>query len=166
MVGVLHQQGFQRLRIAPGLGLSWRCPLTPIANIQELNGARIADYDAGLSAFYCSADENLYFGWQDRQTANSRQLAETFVERFPRIAEASHGRDWQYAGWFQEVLGHTEASWLPVAVGGSARDDATTFVSPVHDGEGPIMPLPPPGWASAQPEEGIGEADSNQIQLI
>src|SRR6188508_645112 len=44
VVYVLHQRGFQRLRICPGMsasGMHWRCSITPVTNVEKENGARL-----------------------------------------------------------------------------------------------------------------------------
>ena len=35
-------------------------------------------------------------------------MARRFLEAFPRLAEKGAGRDWPYAGWLTDVLGHAE----------------------------------------------------------
>lgn len=119
MVHELHKAGFQRLRIFPqasGSGAYWRCtilgsdlvqddgftPLDDIASVSSLP-------EQELVARYASASGADYFGWRDAQSADARQLASLFLERFPYIKHASHGRDWAYAGWLTDVLGRAES---------------------------------------------------------
>lgn len=119
MVHELHKAGFQRLRIFPqasGSGAHWRCailgsdfvqddgftPLDDIASVSSLP-------EEHLVARYSSASGADYFGWRDAQSADARQLASLFLERFPHIKHASPGRDWAYAGWLTDVLGRAES---------------------------------------------------------
>lgn len=48
IVHELHKQGYQLLRIAPGMsasGCHWRCAITPRSNVLESHGAKLADED-------------------------------------------------------------------------------------------------------------------------
>jgi hypothetical protein len=48
MVGELHELGFQRLRVSPGMaptGMHWRCTITSVDNIQPRHGALIVNWD-------------------------------------------------------------------------------------------------------------------------
>jgi hypothetical protein len=46
------------------------------------------------------------FGWQEAGHCTPEGLAELFVERFRAVCEAGRGRDWEYAGWLTELIGH------------------------------------------------------------
>lgn len=153
MVGELHKRGFQRLRAAPAMSASggyWRCHLTPASNTFHQHGGHIANWEA-LVATYTSGSENQYFGWADRTTATARQLADTFVERFPAVIEASEGRDWLYAGWFVEVLGLAERGFFPYFYADYGPDETNGVqFRRVNEpranlGPEPSLPLPPPG---------------------
>jgi len=67
-------------------------------------------YEAPL---YTSGAGNEYFGWKDAAEDNARQLALKFAERFPTIVAQSQGRDWEYVGWYLEMLGWAEAGHFP-----------------------------------------------------
>jgi hypothetical protein len=150
MVSHLHQRGFQRVRLCPGIapsGVGWRGLITVKSNTLVLHGARVADHSDDLVARYGSGQGNEYFGWTDRKSATAEQLADTFLERFPRIADLGGGRDWSYVGWYSELLGHSTRDLLPVAIEEYGRDDAITFSSPLPIETDLLMPLPPPGEA-------------------
>ncbi len=89
--------------------------------------------------------------WKDRTTANARQLADTFVERFPEIAEAGKGWDWPYAGWFVEMLGVAEAGYFPYVYADYPVDESNGMnLNHVEEvgvrlAPAPTLPLPPPG---------------------
>jgi hypothetical protein len=59
--------------------------------------------------------DNAYFQWEDARHDNARMLARKFLERFPLIAQAGRGRDWEYAGWYVEMLGFADRGELPVS---------------------------------------------------
>jgi len=42
-------------------------------------------------------------------------LATKFIERFPKIAKAGLGEDWEYAGWYVQMLGFAERGEFPLA---------------------------------------------------
>ena len=118
MVHELHKQGWQRLRVRPYMapsGCYWRCELyAPDYDPETWDGDE-EDPRETLCARYSSSTKNLYYGWADAAQDDARHLASKFLERFPRLCERSRGRDWAYAGWFTEVLGHTEHGRIPMA---------------------------------------------------
>ena len=117
MVHELHKAGYQRLRICPGMSGSccyWRCAVTPITNILKSHGATVKDGD-GLVALYSSGQDNEYFGWRDAKTNKARELAAKFIERFPEIARDALGQDWNYVGWYVQMLGLAERGDFPIA---------------------------------------------------
>lgn len=135
MVHELHKLGHQRLRIMPGMspsGMHWRCNITPVTNILRAHGAMARDF-FDQSANYSSSDGADYFGWEDARKATARDLATMFGERFPDLLGAGHGRDWTYAGWYVEMLGHAERGDLPVAYADWVREARPT-VAPHHTG--------------------------------
>ncbi len=144
MVHELHKAGFQRLRIVPGLapsGCYWRCTITPASNILKTHGARrLENIDM---ARYSTGMQNKYFDWEDALNDTARQLAVKFIERFPEIVEKSFGRDWEYAGWYVEMLGFAERGHLPVAYA-DWYGDAPDYLAKDGDRE---LPFPPPGEA-------------------
>lgn len=150
MVSHLHQMGFQQVRLCPGIapsGFGWRGLVTAKSNTLELHGARVAHHDDEMVARYGSGQGNEYFGWTDCKNATAGRLAETFLERFPRIADLGKGRDWSYVGWYSELLGYSASGLLPVAIEEYGRDDVITFTSPLAAETRKLMPLPPPGEA-------------------
>ena len=113
MVHELHKLGYQGVRISPGWspsGAYWRCALAATSNIRR-NGWSLIDYFKGAS--YSSAAGARIFDWEDAPRRSPRQLAQMFIERFPRLASESIGMDYAYAGWFVAVLGAVEHGRLP-----------------------------------------------------
>jgi hypothetical protein len=121
MVLHLHKWGYQKIRIAPGLtedGNDWECAITHTRNMDRADGARLSvDPHDGHIAYYSTAASNEYFGWADAQMDNSRELAERFIQRFPKILSLGNGRDWPYSGWYVSMLGIAETGPLPIDYG-------------------------------------------------
>lgn len=117
MVHELQKAGFQLLRINPGLapsGCYWRCSITSAAYLMKTK-SESRNADEKLVARYSTGMKNEYFGWEDAQKDDARQLAVKFIERFPVIVQESFGRDWEYVGWYVEMLGFAERGHLPIA---------------------------------------------------
>ncbi|MEO1984068.1 MAG: hypothetical protein ABGX22_24085 [Pirellulaceae bacterium] len=149
MVHELHKRGYQLLRIVPGLnasGTSWRCGVTPRSNTLKSHGAMSATYDR--MAKYTSASENQYFEWTDATTDTARQLADKFVDRFPEIVSDAQGRDWEYCGWYVQMLGFADRKAFPIAYCDFMDDGLRhqkilqTFPETTRE-----LPFPPPGDA-------------------
>jgi hypothetical protein len=116
MVHELHKAGYQHLRVAcgePRSGL-WRVRLLPAQDVADDGWSPLitddrVDYDTDVGA--------AWFDWTDAAEDDARALARKFIERFPRVAQASIGEDWAYAGWFTRVLGRAECGQLPLLFG-------------------------------------------------
>ena len=148
MVLYLHKWGYQRIRIAPGLsadGQDWECAITHTRNIDNADGALLSvdPYD-GHIAHYTTAASNEYFGWQDAQMDNSRQLAEHFVQRFPKILSLGNGRDWPYSGWYVSMLGVAETGPLPINYGDPEAESRKDLLGTVSLSDKRIFLQAPP----------------------
>ena len=147
MVHELHKQGWQKIRIHSGLSASgcyWRCAIFA----DGLKPSQQAKYykkigPANLVAHYTTGLDRQYFEWPDCEHDTARQLAQKFLERFPRICELGRGRDWAYAGWFSELLGHAELGRFPLSYWDGMSEDADQAVW-LSFGEEVPFPLPPP----------------------
>ena len=145
MLHELHKAGYQRLRIAPGMAASgcyWRCAITPITNILKTHGAMLRDSSTD-AAHYSTGMQNKYFRWEDAQKDTARQLAAKFIERFPDIVQKGFGRDWEYAGWYVEMLGLAENGHLPVAYADWYGENPNYLAKDAER----ELPFPPPGEA-------------------
>lgn len=113
MVHELHKVGYQRIRVIPQeapSGNHWRCHVTHAGNILA-DGHSLKNFDPnqrGVVAHYSTGQAQEYFGWHDAAKCTARELAVLFLERFPDIANQGQGRDWLYAGWLTDFLGHME----------------------------------------------------------
>lgn len=148
MVQELHVLGYQKLRIAPGIapsGMHWRCSITPCSNTLRSNGAMMKEWD--LSAHYTSGQGSQYFGWTDRTHSRPIDLAHTFIQRFPQIAQDGFGADWDYAGWYVWMMHLTYPDSSPYAYAyGEIPIDSLPTIGP----KSAQIPLPPPGEAVEQ----------------
>lgn len=116
MVHEAHKRGYQLLRIMPGLspsGMHWRCSIFPAQSASGTHGAMVAHDQP--QARYTTADGRRYFGWRDAADVGPRTLCAMFLARYPEIADRAHGRDYEYAGWFVELLGHVDSSIFPIS---------------------------------------------------
>ena len=151
MVHELHKLGYQQLRICPGMnasGTAWRCGITPAINICRNHGAYwVKENLPDLTANYTSADENKYFGWTDAASSTVQELAKKFLERFPRLVQAAHARDWEYAGWFVEMLGMAEQDDFPMACADFQDNPRPGYLSTTKNWYGSVLPMPPAGLA-------------------
>jgi hypothetical protein len=137
MVHELHKVGYQGLRVCPQEhdGISYRIHLSPSIFMTHTiaHGLIISALGLGvelgygqtdvvdpintsesLTAHYSSAMVNQYFGWEDGPGRRAGDLANLFVERFPKIARLSLLDDHEYAGWFQRLIGEIEKGSLPI----------------------------------------------------
>ena len=153
IVHEFHKQGYQLMRIAPGMsasGGSWRCSISPRSNILRMHGAKLRDWDR-LVAHYSSAQSNEYFGWTDAEHDDVKTLATKFRERMPDIVEASRGIDWQYAGWYVSMLGYAEQELFPIAYADWQEEPNPRFL-PLSGGTSELL-MPPPGDAEEERTE-------------
>jgi len=135
----------------PGMspsGMHWRCNITPVTNILQTHGAMARDF-FDQSANYSSSMGAEYFGWADAKKATARDLAAMFSARFPDLLAAGHGRDWAYAGWYVEMLGHAERGDLPVAYADWYEEPDARWL-PTTRGFESGLPMPPPGEAERE----------------
>ncbi len=152
MVHELHKRGYQRIRIMPGAAPSGnygRCVITHIGNILKKHGAKCKVYTDG--ALYSTADSNEYFGWKDAKQDTARQLATKFIERFPELVKKGKGSDWEYAGWYVEMLGHAERGHFPVAFADWYGTPDPRWL-PTTVGFESGLPMPPGGEAEPSDE--------------
>ena len=152
LVHELHKQGFQLLRIVPGMspsGCHWRCTLTPKFNILRSHGAMFSDSDR-LVANYTTGQDNEYFGWTDAKQDDVKELAVKFAARFPEILNASLGDAWVYAGWYVRMLGYAEREMFPISYSDCGEQSDPRFL-PLLGVESSLL-MPPPGDAEDRSE--------------
>ncbi len=164
MVAELHQSGFQRLRIVPGMspsGMHWRCGVTHRGNISVDHGALLCHGGIGELpdfASYSSASGNEYFGWRDARQATARDLAGLFLQRFPELCQQARGSDWEYAGWYAYMLGLAAYGAFPVAYEDSPSPPPVAYMRTT--GSPSRVLLPPPRELPAHLSVGTPDASS------
>ncbi len=164
MVGELHRRGYQKLRAMPYLSASgsyWRCCIGPDTLFYRDHGAYLSDIgldDASpakdLIARYTTGSDNHYFDWRDAETDDARALADKFIIRFATLARQGEGWSYDYAGWYQRLLGLAERGWMPIVL---SDDLSPTMLNQINlqdvrpagwrtdNDVRPTLPLPPPG---------------------
>lgn len=169
MVGMLHDLGFERVRICPQLsnsGVHWQCWLTASTNVLQSHGAEISpliameamqtlrneDTENLPAAFYGSPHDFRYFGWDDAMDDTPSELAAKFAERFPRIISEGMGKDSAYANWYREMIDASTPNGLP-SICTSAADIAERLpdeLALLGESESGNVYLPPPGCCISQ----------------
>lgn len=92
MVNELHKLGCQNLGAYTGMsssGMHWRCYLTPCSDFfidPDSHQVDLIMYDVNVN-YSTRESGDCYFGWDDANQDNARQLAVKFIERFPRLVE-------------------------------------------------------------------------------
>ena len=147
MVAVLHERGYERLRIVPGMsasGIYWRCGVTHMDNINPDHGAEATEFWEDV-AHYTSATENHYFEWEDAEDDDPAQLADKFIERFPDIVKLGRGSDPDYTTWYQTMLDGARIGALPIAYDDYGEEDDPRWLPTTmgFDSGLPMPPLPP-----------------------
>ena len=145
LVGVLHAEGVESLRIAPAMapsGLYWRCALAPASLFSPHHGARIrfdVDVDYPLVVRYSSADGTELFGISCEGTSPA-EVATAFAERYPELLAASRASDPAYVAWYAAMLAETARGALPYAMSDWGDPDD---VLPTVGAGGVTLALPP-----------------------
>ena len=107
MVTELHKVGYQGLRVypekhhfrihfAPSVLLTHAARSNVMSYVSEnnyLSSRPAGNHRLSLAAVYGSASRDRYFDWEDTQGESARNLANKFIERFPRIAELAFIED-------------------------------------------------------------------------
>lgn len=149
MVHELHKLGFQMLRIYPGVAASggyWRCTMAPAKYFYADNGIALAvEKIGGKFPFYSTGMGNKFFGWEDCLHDDSRELARKFMQRLPEVLIESEGRDWEYVGWYTEMLKYSERAIFPQAYDDLYNCADCNFVK--TSSQNIVLPLPPGGKA-------------------
>lgn len=146
MVAELHRMGYQRLRIVPGMapsGCYWRCKIVPASMISPNHGAK-SDCHNDMAARYSSGQEDNFFGWNDVVGNTPTEMAQKFIERFPKIAEAGCGGDDKYVSWYLEMLRLTEPDGIIFTTADSdwPIPEDKIPVANMHEVFVPLPPLP------------------------
>lgn len=96
-VSVLHDQGFEKLRLNAGLSPSggfWRFRLFAKGSPESSE-----DFSIGT---------DLELGWGDCETTSPEELADIIAQKFGNIVVASKGEDQAYVQWFNTIIQASE----------------------------------------------------------
>lgn len=115
-VRFLHQRGYHRLRVLPGLspsGMSWRIAITDADNLDDdWDDPRVIDDGSALR--YTTGQQTEFAGREVTVTSTPEQVAELILSALPDIAAGADDPD--YVSWFAELVCLCEQSKsLPVA---------------------------------------------------
>lgn len=102
-VAVLHERGHQRLRVFPGMspsGIHWRTAITTADNFVDNGHLHLQDSKAAFH--YTTGTEFEVAGERVDAATSAIELADSIVATLP---DPGLGRDWEYAGWYVELLG-------------------------------------------------------------
>jgi len=113
MVSELHKKGYQGLRIYPYQGSvgPWRLEIYPYVDFSSDNSLILKHTrESKITPARHSAGSDDYFFWSNSSNYNARQLADKFEKKFATLCHFTKGRDWEYAGWYTELLGEVEKS--------------------------------------------------------
>ena len=152
MVGELHSRGYQRLRVFPyGRGMYWRIVLAPADLFSTEDCAcmeSLPEYDRLGWVVRASTGDGCHpFGW--RRSISKMpvsRMADLFLESFHAIVIKSQGRDWSYAGWYQEMLMRTSPNVFPMAFSSDEYEEVVCdplMLIALGKGESSKMPVPP-----------------------
>lgn len=97
-----------------------------------------------LAARYTTGQGHHCFGWIDGTYARPIDLAHTFIQHFPQIAQDGFGADWEYAGWYFWIIHLTYPDSFPHAY---AYGETSMGYLPATGSGTNQIPLPPPGEA-------------------
>lgn len=146
MVRELHRQGYERLRLHPGLapsGLYWRCSVYAVG--EDGAPVRSEELRREETPRYSSGSGMAVFGWTDAEGDTPAELAAKFVARFPAHAAAGLGADPEYARWYQDMMEKTAP--LGVIYGYADYPLPGNAMSVANAPPGTTIPLPP-GWTA------------------
>lgn len=112
-IKVLHQRGYHRLRILPGMsasGMSWRVAITsPTTSPTMCTSPNIVDYDTPLR--YSTGGLTEFAGGEVTVSTTPESVAELILTALPETAPA--GDDHAYVAWYAYLLRRVEQ--LPIA---------------------------------------------------
>jgi len=149
MVASLHKKGLQRLRIFPYIyPIAFRLEILPVELVERKTGVRVrsglTEQENHLVARYSSANEKVFFGWQDAASDDADDLALKFIARFQAISKLSQGVDWAYVGWLATLIGVCEYGYLPYLFSEYESEFDGLYLLPVDGRQGrETFKLPP-----------------------
>jgi 8-oxo-dGTP diphosphatase len=126
MVAVLHQRGFESLRIMPGMsasGCHWRTALAPASLFEPRNGAMLPSDAYHRFPRYTTGEGMGAFGWMDAAALTLDDLADRFESEHAAMLQECRPPDPEYVQWYQEMLDATQPLGLVIAYWDMRDDD-------------------------------------------
>ena len=117
MVRVLHRQGYERLRIYPGMspsGCYWRCEFLPSEMTFKVIQIRTMDPESRLRDTRVDRRQ-ITLGGPTRFQIPPDEIAAKFVDRFDDLSKASKGKDPAYVSWYSRMLDETAPNGIVYA---------------------------------------------------
>ncbi|BBZ07771.1 MULTISPECIES: O-acetyl-ADP-ribose deacetylase [Mycolicibacterium] len=112
-VRVLHQRGYHRLRIMPGMsssGMYWRVAITAADNLMDhVSFPHVIDLDTALQ--YSTGGLTEFAGSEVTVTTRPESVADLILNAFPRTVPTED--DPAYVSWFAELMRLVEQFQLP-----------------------------------------------------
>ena len=153
VVADLHKLGYECARIVPSIedtagGGDWYCIIAPASMISPSHGAIIDSRAAWRPCTPPGEDFPYYAGRAWRQFQPIFDSAENLLRAFPRLAQQSLGRDWEYVAWYLDMLRLTEPDGIIYARKWCDDESIPQTGMRVFYAETELevwAPLPPPG---------------------
>jgi hypothetical protein len=168
MVGELHKQGYERLRVAPRFadspgGPVWQCRVVPDFFTHQEHGAVETDCPSELTYFYSTRGaRNVEKLWPELTNMHPDLAAGAWVLSHKQLCAAGHGSDPEYVSWYAEMLGQTEPGGVIYAGSRDLRGGEGTSppgVLSVFNRERPDLPR----YVCAPPRAMIHSSDLSPI---
>ncbi|MBV5247066.1 macro domain-containing protein [Mycolicibacterium sp. PAM1] len=111
-VQVLHQRGYHRIRVWPGVspsGMYWRVAINTAGHLTDEGYPEVGDYDTAV--LYPTGSLNELAGNEVTVTTRPEMVADLILEQLPEAAPT--GDDPAYVSWFAELMRLVEQFQLP-----------------------------------------------------
>ncbi|PND57510.1 O-acetyl-ADP-ribose deacetylase [Mycobacterium sp. ENV421] len=114
-VRTLHERGYDRIRILPGMspsGMYWRVTITTVDNMDPGCGEYVRDYEAAVT--YTSGGLNEFAGSEVTVTTSAETVADIILNALPKVMPTAD--DPAYVAWYAGLVHLVELTGkLPVA---------------------------------------------------
>lgn len=139
----LHRRGYQKLRAIGGLapsGVYYRICLSS-RDFMTSSTDTMPEF-AEHYLRYSTSEERRYFGRREAFVGTPEDLADWILAENSELMRASEGSDWEYAGWFVEMLWFAKHGSFPIQF-------ADWYETPRFAAEygGRSLPFPPGPWS-------------------
>ncbi|KUI42938.1 Appr-1-p processing protein [Mycobacterium sp. GA-1199] len=111
-VQVLHQRGYHRIRVWPGVspsGMYWRVAINTVGHLTDEGYPEVGDYDTAV--LYPTGNLTELAGNEVTVTTRPEMVADLILEELPEATPT--GDDPAYVSWFAELMRLVEQFRLP-----------------------------------------------------